>query len=712
MHKLPGRIAAVIVSTMLLFVVTTGASILWMTKALDLQALAQAQTQVQIARDNLLGRVRLITLDYAKWDAAESAMRAADLHWIFENIGSAAMIGQAFQLAVMWGGALETDHGWISDGGMDPRSGLFSGSMLSEVEGGLADSVPGGFDGIEFFGWYGGALYALGASHFEPVEHAATYPPEDRFAGQIILGTRISEEVVAGIADSILLRNASILDRAPIDRPSLALPGLDGQPVAYIAWSPPKPGTEMLLKLLPLLCLVVFAAALLSLSAMRLVRRSAQNLVIAEHRASTAARTDALTGLPNRAAFQDAIAAPARAEGRAILFLDLNDFKGVNDSLGHAAGDLVIVATARRVASIIGADDLLARIAGDEFVLLVTGPGARQKIEGLAKSINRAFERPFEVMGHRLAIQAAIGFAVQDSENMSGADLVRQADLAMYECKRLKARGPIAFSAMIEEASKNAFLVERALRQALSASPAELSVVYQPVVTADGEFRYAEALARWSSPVHGDVSPARFVAVAEKAGLVIELGRVILSHVLDDLAAHPDLKVSVNISVLQLAAPDFISDFAAELGRRSIDAGRIEVELTESALIRDRRQAHRHLQALQAAGFSTALDDFGTGYSSVAYLDQLSFDTLKIDRSFVSGVRLSPKRHALLRAMIQMAHGLDLRVVCEGAETAEDLRLLKELNCDLVQGYVIDRPLKMNDLAARWLSSGNGRAAA
>jgi EAL domain-containing protein (putative c-di-GMP-specific phosphodiesterase class I) len=199
--------------------------------------------------------------------------------------------------------------------------------------------------------------------------------------------------------------------------------------------------------------------------------------------------------------------------------------------------------------------------------------------------------------------------------------------------------------------------------------------------------------------------------VAEKAGLVIELGRIILGHVFDDLHAHPGLQVSVNISALQLVTPDFIPDLVTELTKRAIDPARIEVELTESVLIKDSDLAARHLRQLRAAGFTIALDDFGTGYSSIAYLEQLNFDTLKVDRSFVSGVRLSPKRHTLLRAMVQMAHGLDLRVVCEGIETAEDMQLMHELQCDLMQGYRFDRPLAINDLVDRWLTPKGGMAA-
>jgi diguanylate cyclase (GGDEF)-like protein len=506
MHKLPSRIAVVIISTVLLFVVTTGVSILWMTHALDQQALAQTRSQVHVARTTLLAKVRLLTIDYAKWDAAYEAVRAADLAWIFDNIGSAAMMGQAMQLAVVWGGPLTEDVGWTS-GSEAPRTGMLPATLLSRAERLLADTARDSVDGTEFFAWHDGDLFVMGAARFEPVEHAAAIADEDLLAGQLIMGIRITDEVISRIADSILLTGAGITREPPSDRPFLEAPGVDGRPVAYIAWDLPRPGTSMLQRMLPLLTLLTLVAVFLAAIGMRLVRRSAHNLVSAEHLASVAAHTDALTGLPNRAAFNKALDAPARAGERAILFLDLNGFKRVNDSLGHAGGDAVIAATAARIGAVTGPGCLLARIAGDEFVLLVTDRDAKASVERLARAVDRAFDEPFDVMGHHIQLRAAIGYALQDADDMSGSALMRQADLAMYEGKRLRERAPVAFSRMMEDASHNARLVERALRTALSTRPNEIYVAYQPVVTMEGRFCHAEALARWRSPDHGQVPP-------------------------------------------------------------------------------------------------------------------------------------------------------------------------------------------------------------
>jgi diguanylate cyclase (GGDEF)-like protein len=683
-----------------------------MTRALDQQAQDQSETQVAIARANLLARIRLITLDYAKWDAAYEATSNADLQWLYENVGSSASIGEAVQMVIIWGEALGGDVGWTDDKVVEPQSGFLDTSVLAGVERILDQREQSEFASVEFFQWRGNDLFVMSSSHIEGIIRETKLPDSSSRRNGLLMGIRVSEEVVQDIAHGLTLVGAQIMRDQPSDRPSLALPGLDGEPVAFITWELSRPGTAMLRRMLPLLVVLSTASAALAILNMSLVRRSARNLVIAEQRASSAARTDALTGLPNRLAFNEALEKTVRTGERALIFLDLNDFKGVNDSLGHGAGDHVINCVAQRLSAVCGEGNLLARIAGDEFVLMVECDGAEEVIKTLAEAAHHAFDAPFEYKGHHLHLTAAIGHAVQDAKGMSGIDLMRQADLAMYESKRIMEREPVAFHSMIEEASQRAFRVERALRTALASRPEEFSVAYQPVVTMDGQMQHAEVLARWTSLEEGLIEPSRFIAVAEKAGLIIELGRLILAQVVKDLLANPSLCISINISPHQLMAPGFLEDMIAELRRNAIDPGRIEVELTESVLVKNPALASQYLQQLRAAGFRVALDDFGTGYSSVSYLESMVFDTLKIDRSFVAGVQLMPKRRALLGAMIQMAHDLGLRVVCEGVENSEDLNMLGHLGSDLVQGYHISRPLLMQDLCKLWMQATESVAAA
>lgn len=701
-HRLPGRIATVMLATILVFVLTVGLSNAWLGRALDSQARDQSMAQIRTARDNLLTQVQLTTIDYAKWGTAVDAIDAADLGWVYENIGAGANTGQVFHLAVIWGGRYAEDLGWIDDGVEVGQPGLLDPAQLGLAERRLADLPLGSFEVAAFFAWRDGTLHAVGAARLEVADEGRDAHPEDAEIERLLMGRRVSDETIAGIADSFLVSGLTIVGEAPANRPSVPLLGGNGEPTAFLAWDMPHPGTKMLRRAAPVLVLVVLLTAVLAALGMALVRRSAQRLVLAEHQSATAARTDGLTGLPNRLAFTEELDRSARAGERSILFLDVNHFKRINDSLGHAAGDQVIINLARRLAKFTAADCFFARLAGDEFMFVVTAPDVNIQTKWLAQAVQGELSIPVDVLGHQLRISVAMGYAIQTDDGPAGDGLVRQADLAMYEAKRQAGRDPVAFSTLIEQASSQALAIEKGLRSALARAD-EFCIVYQPIVRMDGQLVHAEALARWTSPELGAISPDRFIAVAEQAGLIVELGRQLLHLVCDDLVAHPDLEVSVNISTLQLMAPDFIPSLVGELQDRNIDPARIEIEVTEAVVVDDSRLAAERLGELRAAGFSIALDDFGTGYSSVGYLDQFRFDTLKIDRSFVSRIRNSDKGVRVVDAIIMMAHGLDLRVVCEGVETAEEFDLLRELDCDLAQGYHLDRPLPIQALAARWL---------
>ena len=621
--------------------------------------------------------------------------------WLWQNVGLSAHTGEAFQLVVAWGGGLRSDAGWAVGETEAPRSGVLDPLTLAEAEVALRAVPINTYDGIQFFAWHRGELWVLGAARVEVGDGAVDPLVLDEAIGRFLLGHRLDAEAVTSIEGDRVVRNLSITPNAPEGRSVVPLPGGDGQPVAYLAWDTPQPGSEMLGRLLAPLALAVLLTIALAARGLRFVQASARNLVEAEVQATRAARTDALTGLPNRAAFNEVIARPAKAGARAVLFLDVNGFKRINDSIGHAAGDEVIVIVAERLSRLVRPDHFLARIAGDEFVFVLTSPHAGAWAELLAREVEGLLEAPLSVMGHQMRIAMAMGYAVQMDEQATGADLVRQADLAMYEAKRHPGSGLVGFNPMIEQASHDASIIEKALRGAM-ARGGELSIAYQPIVTQDGRLAHAEALARWTSPELGVVPPGRFIAVAEQAGLIVELGWRLFQLICDDLAAHPGLNVSLNVSPLQLMAPDSILTFRSELERRGVDPGRIEIELTESVVVDDARLASTRLHQIHDAGFSTALDDFGTGYSSVGYLRQMGFDTLKVDRSFVSQTVQSPKGRDVVSGIITMAHGMGLRVVCEGVETAEELEVLRELGCDLAQGYYLGRPMALTALQEIW----------
>ncbi len=703
MGTLPSRIAAVMAGTVAVLVLTVATSVLWMTSAMDEQSREHSEERIRTALVDVLDQVTATTLDYAKREETVRRLAARDLAWIRHQIGATAAHGDLVQLAVIWGGSLAQDVGWTTLGGSAQRSGILDPAVIRQADTSIRGLPLGAYRGVAFFARRNDDVYALSAARIEPEGGSSEPAVLNESIGRLALGRKLDDALVARIGARASLDRLELVLTRPDDRPSVPLRGGNMQPVAYLAWDPQLAGTALLRRMLLPLALMTTLAAGLVLTGMSLMRRSAQRLVLAEGRSATAARTDGLTGLPNRLAFTEALAAPACAGERAVLFLDLNGFKRINDSLGHAAGDEVIVRVAERLAALRDPGAVLARIGGDEFVFVVAGAEVEARTQRLTLAIEQALAEPFEVMGHQLRLRAAMGYAVQPADVTTSEDLVRQADLAMYEAKRHKA-GAVAFGAMLEQADRDARVVERALRKAITRE-GELTVAYQPIVdVGSGRMVRAEALARWTSPELGPVPPDRFIAVAEQAGLMVELGRRILALICDDLVAWPDLRVSVNVSPVQLMAPTFVPDLVAELARRSIAPARIEVELTERVIVDDPLLASTRLGELHIAGFTTALDDFGTGYSSIGYLRQMPFDVFKVDRSFVSGLCASAQQRELVELMISLGHTLGLRVVCEGVEAKEDLDALSELGCDLVQGYHLDRPLPISQLVQRWIA--------
>jgi len=710
MHRLPTRIAAVMIGTLLLFVLTVGFSVLWLTRALDDQDLGTSRRLAEAATAGTLDELSRIGVDYSKWDDAAVAVERGDKGWIYDNLGSSATTAAVANLVVLWGGPLPSGLGWTDDGVEDGRPDLVGERLLALADERLRAVPVGEATAPTFFDWQAGDLFAVAASRIERSQGSEGAEADDGRIARLLVGRRIDDSMIRRYGTALLATGVRVDRAAPADRPSVPLPGGDGAPVAFLSWMPAQPGTAVLLRMTPPLLLILASTVALAAFGILLARRTAHGLVLAERESASAARTDGLTGLPNRAAFRAALAAPARAGERAILFLDVNGFKRVNDSIGHAAGDQVIAQLARRLAPLAQRGRLLARIGGDEFVVLITGPDAGARAEEVAREVEEAMAGPFDALGHQLRLAAAVGHAVQATDDMAGDDLLRQADLAMYEAKRRGDRGPVGFDDLIETTVQDARAVERALRAALDRG-GEFSIDYQPIAGPEGALAHVEALARWTSPELGTVPPDRFIAVAERSGLILRLGRVLLRLVRDDLAAHPDLRVSLNISPLQLMAPSFVQDLLADLAERGVDPARIEVELTEAVVVDDPALAADRLRELHDAGFSTALDDFGTGYSSIGYLQQMGFDTLKIDRSFVSGCCEAPNRLALVKAMILLAHALGLRVACEGVETAQELRTLRELGCDLAQGYHLDRPMPIDRIMALWRPQGKSAVA-
>ncbi len=446
------------------------------------------------------------------------------------------------------------------------------------------------------------------------------------------------------------------------------------------------------------------------------VRRREQ----AELRLQHAAYHDELTGLRNRAWFMDRFRQPlTNGEGKsdcALLFLGLDRFKLVNDSLGHPAGDRLLAQVGQRLQRCLHGEGTLVRLGGDEFAVLVEGEGSMDAALGLAERINEAMRRPLKTGTQDVTTTCSIGVAHAAAGRSSFEELIRDAGAAMYEAKANDRGGCAVFSEAMRDRVADELALETDLRHALSRG--DFALHYQPICdTATSAIFGVEALIRWQHAERGDVPPSLFIPVAEKAGLIRSLGQWVLQHACAQVRAwherYPlvDLHLSVNASGEELRDTRYLSDMQAVLAATRLDPRRLQVEVTEGVFLRQPETTGGILDGLRALGIRVALDDFGTGYSSLGYLSLYPVDTLKIDRSFVSKMLNRRTTQAVVEAVIRLGHAMELSVVAEGVEEDGQLQTLRASGCDLVQGYLLSRPLPQTELEVLLNRQANGEAA-
>lgn len=422
------------------------------------------------------------------------------------------------------------------------------------------------------------------------------------------------------------------------------------------------------------------------------------------------ANADALTSLPNRhwltgylpAAIEKAV---VNNKSLALLFVDLDDFKNLNDTMGHAAGDELLKAAALRLKAVLRPQDSVARLGGDEFTMILESIEGDVDVIAIADRIIDTLREPFVVAdGHRHIVHASIGISVFPQDGTEGETLLKNADIAMYAAK---AAGKGTYCFFHQHLSEN--LVQKITRQAQlkqAIERHELALYYQPRVDGmTGELRSLEALVRWIHPVRGIVPPDEFIPMAEETGLIIPLGEQVIRMAGEQVAQWqkeglPMVPISVNVSARQINSGSVSQVIVAALAHFKVDARLIEVEITESATVGESKIAAGELVTLQGMGIRLYVDDFGTGYSSLSQLRRLDMDGLKVDRAFTGQLTRSAEDLELFRAIVSMAHAIHMHVVAEGVETAEQLKILQGLSCDEVQGYYISRPIPAADTVA------------
>jgi len=418
-----------------------------------------------------------------------------------------------------------------------------------------------------------------------------------------------------------------------------------------------------------------------------------------------AAHVDPVTGYLNRLSLaqrlaQEVLKAAEAGRECAVLFIDLDRFKRVNDSFGHVVGDELLRAAANRLHRMLRPADALARFGGDEFIVVIgdlPAGTAEHMAATCAAQVVAVMAQNFELSHHAVGISASVGIACYPQHGRDGDTLVRNADIAMYEAKKA-GRGEMRFfNEAMNAAARDALVIDGAMRGAIEAG--EFHLLYQPIVDArSSRLTKMEALLRWHSPQLGAVSPDRFIPVAEDSGAIVALGRWVLEEACRQMGAWrggplDQVTVSINVSAWQLAHPDFLQLVAQALAANGLQPRQLELELTERVLIDDDANVRSVLAQLRVQGVGISLDDFGTGYSSLSYLTRFQLNTLKIDRAFVRDIEHSPRSHSLVHAIIAMGHSLGLQLVAEGVETEGQAAILEKMGCHHLQGYHISRPV-------------------
>ncbi len=486
-----------------------------------------------------------------------------------------------------------------------------------------------------------------------------------------------------------------------------------GETIARFAWSPSRPGTDLLRAVVPFLAVTVACLLLLAGFVLRYMRRTTAAIAAGEDRLRHLALHDPLSGLPNRTCFGERLSGMIDSVRRtgspaAVLSIDLDRFKDVNDTLGHLVGDVLIRAVAQRLVRVLAGDDLVARLGGDEFAVITSNVCGQAALHALGARIIDALRVPYSILGHTLVTGASIGMALIEPCSAEAADILRCVDIALYRAKNDGRNRACIYDAAMDADLRQRKQLEHDLRRAIERE--DLSLAFQPIVNPSGEWiTGVEALCRWHHPIRGEVEPAKFIPIAEHSELIVPLGEWVLREACREVGAWPDVSLAVNVSPLQFRRPDFVEMVERVLGETRFEGSRLELELTESTLLGNIEDTSAAMRRLRALGVRLVLDDFGTGYSSLLYLRSFPFHSLKVDRSFVANIESAADAAAIVHAVVSLGRGLGMKVTAEGVETAEQHLFLRAAGVHSLQGFRFGHPVPPQAIAERIARQGRTR---
>ncbi|MCG6121146.1 MAG: EAL domain-containing protein [Microvirga sp.] len=491
----------------------------------------------------------------------------------------------------------------------------------------------------------------------------------------------------------------------PADESGLPFRDLSTGETNSLLWSPARPGDHLVARISWIAVPPLTATFVIFLLVAINTRRVAAALVASHERVADLAVRDPLSGLPNRVLFAERLDAGLAAlgdsegGGLAIMFLDLDRFKEVNDAHGHQAGDELIMQVARRLQTVLSETDMLARFGGDEFAIIAASAADEEGARDLAGRILHALGPPFFIQDATVNIGVSIGIALAPRDAQEREALMRLADTALYQAKAAGRNRAIQYRPQMDADVQMRKVVSEDLRRAIDCD--ELMIHYQPIYSAAGDRVVClEALVRWPHPTKGMIAPDNFIPLAEQSGLVIPLGEWVLRRVCRDGMRWPGVRLAVNVSPIQFRQRNFVDSVLAVVDEVAFDPSRLELELTEGVVVDDADAAEAAMRRLRDHGFHLALDDFGTGYSSLIYLRRFAFDKIKIDRSFLESLEGVGESAILVHSIVHLGRALGMTVTAEGVETKEQHRFLQALGCHELQGFLFSRPVPAEQIDA------------
>ena len=636
--------------------------------------------------------------DNAYWDDAASEVDKNDARWIDATWGVATGEGGFYSHSFVLDADAAPLYAYKNGDPIGTDVAKYLNPEVTEFAKTVIGAGPGANSARAAFFQFERGIAVIGAAVLTPVSQSSVVVPNN--VHLLVLVRKLNDTQIKLLADSYVIPNLRVATDVKVYGPSVKLVDFVGRPVARLTWDPQRPGEKSEESIRPVVieAIVLLGAALVFL--LVFYWRSVSKLRQREQAARHFAVHDALSGLSNRLGLMDCLAAALQSRSSdqvALLYLDLDGFKEINDSYGHATGDELIKAVAGDLRELAPGSSHVARVGGDEFAIVLKDGRSKWVRDVFIPSVLRRFGKPVTIGGRICVVGASLGLSYSETE-VDAAELLRRADVAMYFAKqdggnRLSIYEPGLEADRIERQG-----LEDDLRRAVESD--SLEVAYQPIVDATTQrISGVEALARWNRPGFGSVSPDVFIPAAESSGLIDVLGLQVLRKASEQAMQWPWLQLSVNVSPGQFRNPDFPNVVGHLLNEVGIDPRRITIEITEGYLIRHADRAIRAIKKLRAMGLKIALDDFGSGFASIGYLKQFDFDRLKIDRSLVVALGENGSAAEILQATMAFARALDLPVTAEGIETDDQLSVLRLAGSDSLQGYLFGRPMSAAQLS-------------